>query len=727
MKREFLKSLLISAAIATGASGALALELQDYCDVKYNQPKGIKEMTPLKDGESFAAISDDGNSIEVYSYKTGEKISNLFSLSGIKGEVKIEGFDGYSLSANEKKILLWNNVKMIYRYSFTADYYVYDILRSTLAKVSEEGGERGAVISHDGRMVAYVRDNNIQIANLDYKTTHAVTKDGKVNEVIYGVPDWSYEEEFGVLNTMRWSADDNVLAYMRFDERDVPVYSFDNYKPFSASDPLGDRYPESYSYKYPLAGYPVSKVEVYAYNLDNRVSKKMDLQIGESYVPSLEFDGKGENLMAMILNRDQNNLQLLKVNPGSTVAHPVINQHSEAWLSPSAYQMVKYYADSFVIGSEESGYRHLYEYDYSGNLRRQISKGNWNVTDYYGRDLKGNHFMQTTQNGAINRNVAMVDSKGSCSMLNPEHGTESASFSSNMNYFVRKYSSASVPPQYTICNSKGKTLKELEMNREYAAKYSSVVKPEFIKVKNDAGQEMDASIIKPANFRDGLKYPVMFYQYNGPDSQLVLNSWSMNGSFYIASKGYVVASIDGRGTGNRDRAWSTCVYKNLGDLEVKDQIAGAKEIGKLPYVNSDKMACFGWSFGGYMTLMEAAAENCPFKAGAAMASVTDWRLYDAPYTERYMLTPQQNETGYNASSALLKSENVKIPLLIMSGSSDDNVHYYNTLKYTSKLNQENKSFDMMIFTGMEHSLRTGNARNRLYSKLLDFLDTNLNK
>lgn len=714
------------AGLSVMAANAAVLTVEDYCDPKITAPASVKEMRPLAGGLTFAAVSDDGRSVEAFSYKTGEKVSTLFSLDGVKGDVKIDSFDGYEVSDNGKKILLWTNSRKIYRHSFTADYYVYDVLRSTLAPVSDGGPQRGAVMSHDGRMVAYMRGNNIYISNIDYKSDRAITEDGKVNEIIYGTPDWAYEEEFGMINSMRWSADDSTLAYIRFDESRVPVYHFDEYRSYCEADPLGDMYPESYAYKYPLAGYPNSMVEVYAYNVDNRKAKKMDLPIGDGYVPSLEFDGDGTCLMVMVLNRDQNDLQLFRVNPGSTVSHLVMSEKSDAWLSPSAYQMVRYYPKSFVIGSERSGYRHLYEYDYSGNMLRQITRGNWNVTDYYGRDARrGVHYVQTTQNGAINRNVASVDAKGKVVMLNPGEGTESASFSADFAYWLRRYSNAQTPPVYSICNSSGRMVKMLEDNSEYAAKYASAPKMEFLKVRNAVGEEMDAYIIKPAGFDPSKRYPLMMYQYNGPDSQLVLNSWKMDGAYYIASEGYVVAAVDGRGTGNRDRSWSTSVYRHLGELETQDQIAGATYFASLPYVDEERTSCFGWSYGGYMTLMELAASNCPFKAGVAMAPVTDWRFYDSIYTERYMLTPQQNKSGYDSASALGKTQDVKARLLIMSGTSDDNVHFYNTLKYASKMNYEGTVFDMMALAGFEHSLRMGNARAMLYKKIVDFLNSRL--
>lgn len=720
--------LLFTASLAIGSCvyGA-TLSLNDYCDIKTASPASVKEMTPMADGESYSCISDDGSSIDVYSYKTGKKTKTLFSVESILGDLKISDFDGYVLSENERYILLWNDVEKIYRNTFRAQYYVYDIGRKTLKSVSDKGAQQGALFSHDGRMVAYQRDNNIFISNLDYGTDIAVTADGKRNEIIYGTPDWGYEEEFGVLNTMRWSSDNNTLAFIRFDEKNVPAYSFDNYRSYCDDDPLGDPYPESYTYKYPLAGYPNSIVSVHSYDLNTKTIKKMDLPIEPTdYVPSMEFDGAGNDLMVMILNRDQNHLELYKVNPGSTVAHRVLEQRSKAWLSPAAYQMVEYSKDSFVIGSEESGYRHLYQYDYSGRLIRQITKGDFNVTRYYGCNVaKGTYYVQTTSLGATSRTVAAADTKGNIKLLHGQKGTENAWFSRNFSYYLRSWSNSVTPPVYEIYSISGKKIQTVEDNSSYAAKYSSAPKMEFTTVPNASGEMMNAYIIKPDGFDPSKKYPLVMYQYNGPDSQEVLDKWRMEGIFYIASRGYVVAAVDGRGTGNRSREWANAVYCHLGRYETADQIAGAKELARLPYIDPSKMACFGWSYGGYMTLMELSDDSNPFKCGVAMAPVTDWRFYDSIYTERYMLTPQQNKTGYDEASALDRTESMKRRLLIMSGTSDDNVHYYNTLKYTSKLNFEGTLFDMMSFTGFEHSLRMCNARARLFNKVVDFLDTNL--
>lgn len=702
------------------------LSIADYCDIKLATPASIKELTPLADGESFASISDNGQAIEVFSYKSGKKTGELFNLSTVKGDLKITDFEGFKISANGKKILLWNNSEKIYRYSFRAEYYVYDTFRSTLARVSDKGPQRGAILSHDGRYVAYERDNNIWISNLDYKTDYAITTDGEKGKIINGIPDWGYEEEFDMQVAMCWNSDDTVLAFLKFNESEVPEYRFDLYRGYCNDDPLGDLYPETYGYKYMLPGFKNSEVSVHAYNLDNKTTKKMDIPMKEDdYIPSFAFGNGGNRLMVMVLNRDQNLLSLYNVNPASTVSKVMLTEESTTWISPMVYMETRYNENDFIFCSERSGYKHLYIYDYNGNLKRTLTQGNYNVTKYYGCDRRGIHYLQATTLGAPYRSVISVDIKGAVKNLTGNTGTSSAAFSGNMNYFVKTFSSALVPTQYTICNSSGVQLSELEMNRGYAEKYKSAPKMEFMTVKNAVGEEMNAYMIKPLNFDPNKKYPLLMYQYNGPDSQEVLDKWRMEGIFYLASIGYVVACVDGRGTGNRNNDWTKCVYLNLGDLETQDQLAGISYFSSLPYIDEKRVGCFGWSYGGYMSLMEAGAKNSPLKASVAMAPVSDWRFYDGIYTERFMRTPVTNLKGYESSSALNTTSNVKAKMLVISGSDDDNVHLYNTLKYTSKLSSEGKICDMMVYAGFEHSLRMCDARVQLFKKIADFLETNL--
>lgn len=726
MKKEGF--LLAAIAGLSLSASATSLDAADYCDVTRNAPASVREMRPLADGKTYAMVSDDGRRIDIFSYLSGKKTGTLFDLDAVKGDVKIDSFDGYEVSDNGRKILLWNDRKGIWRYSFTAEYYVFDTMRSTMQRVSTKGAQRGATMSHDGLRVAYVRDNNVFISNLDYRTDIAVTTDGEINKITYGAPDWAYEEEFGVQCTLCWSGDDQTLAFVKWNESQVPEYSFDDYRSFCDSDPLGDPYPESFSYKYPLAGYNNSVVSVLAYDLNSRLTKEMDLKLDvNDYVPDIRFDGKGERLMVMRINRDQNDLRIFSVNPASTVATQVYAEQSDTWLSPDVYKMTTYADNSMIIASQKSGWTHLYEYSYSGKLLRQITRGDFNVTEYYGKNALGTHFMQTTKLGAVNRNVASVDAKGIMKLLHETPGWESCRFSADFSFYVRTWSDLNTPPQYTVWTSAGKKTADIELNQSYASRFASAPKFELTTVKNAVGEDMDAMIMKPAGFDASRKYSLLMYQYNGPESQQVTNRWHLDGLNFIAQSGYVVAIVDGRGTGGRSAEWCKCVYMHLGRYETEDQIAGARNLAALPYIDASRMSLFGWSYGGYMTLMEMTAEDTPFKCGVAMAAVADWRWYDSIYTERFMRTPAQNEAGYNEASAMGRSHRLKGRLLIMSGSSDDNVHFYNTLKFTSKLSYEGHLFDMMVFTGMDHSLRTCNARTLLYRKVVDFLDTNLKK
>lgn len=724
--RHIYPILLLAAPVAAQASGALTAA--DYCDIRLNAPKSIKEMTPMPDGETYLCVGEEGKTIDAYSYRTGKKTSTVFDVATVKGEVKISEFEGFEVSDNGKYLLLYNDSEGIYRYSFRAEYYVFDIMRGTMKRVSTGGKQRAATLSHDGTRVAFQRDNNIYLVNLDYGTELQVTKDGALNSLINGTPDWAYEEEFGILNTMRFSPDDLLLAFMTSDESQVPLYNFDIYSGYCNPQPQYEMRPGEFSYKYPLPGENNSVVSVKVFNIDTRITKTMDIPMAATdYVPSIEFGGTSDRLMVMVLNRDQNDLKLYNVNPGSTVARLVLSETSGAWLSPSAYRMVDYGADSFVIGSDRSGWRHLYQYDYSGNLRRPLTSGDFYVTDYYGADAAGNYYVQCTKEGASERNVARISAKGGAlTLLHPGKGWESASFSKGMKYYVRTYSDAVTPPQYTLWSSTAK-IADLELNADYASRYASAPRKEFLKVKNALGEDMDAYVIKPANFDASRRYPLVMTQYNGPESQEVKNRWTIDGMTYLASEGYVVACVDGRGTGFRGRAWSDVVYKQLGRYETEDQIAGAKYFASLPYVDASRTGCFGWSYGGYMSLLELSADNSPFACGVAMAPVTDWRFYDSIYTERYMLTPQQNSEGYEVASTLSKTGGLNARLLIMSGTSDDNVHFFNTLKYTSKLTSEGKIFDMMAWTGFDHSLRMCNARTQLYRKVLDFFNTNMQR
>lgn len=721
------KTIMATALCSATILSAQALEMQDFV-LSQSRPHSIGEVRPAVDGKCYFQLSADGQKIDKCSYKTDETVGTVLDLSATRGE-KLDQVDGYTMSADESKILLWTNVEPIYRHSFKADYYVYDVRHNKITKLSDAGGEEIATMSPDGRMVAYVKDNNIYINKLDYGTQVAVTTDGKKNEVINGVPDWVYQEEFGILNSLTWSTDNLTLAFIRWDEKDVPMYSMTLYGGYCNPNDNYALYPGSYDYKYPVAGEKNSVVSVVAYDVDNRTLKTMPLPItAEDYVPHIAFSPDPTKLMVSTLNRTQNDFSIYSVNPRTTISRQVYNEKSTTWVDSELANQVQYYDGFFVIPSDKSGNTHLYQYSLNGALMKQLTAGDYNVTDFYGYNATSKQFYFQATNGELNRVVASVDAAGHVKHLSPETGTSTATaFSSDFNYYIRNYSDASTPNQYAVYStSANKCVRNLEQNEEYTQKYTShdVPKREFFTMTND-GVTLNGYIIKPTNFQQGKRYPVIMSQYSGPGSQQVLNKWKLDWEEYFASQGYVVVCVDGRGTGGRGKAFEAIVYQNLGKYETIDQLAAARYMASQPYVDKDRIGIWGWSYGGYEALMAMSQPASIYAAGVAIAPVTSWRFYDTIYAERYMRTPKENAAGYKASAPLEAAEQQKGKLLVMFGSADDNVHIINEMQYVAKLTSLNKLVDMMVYPNMNHSINGCDVRLPLYRRVLKFFDDNL--
>lgn len=693
------------------------------------KPKSPGKWTPSNDGISYYQMFD-GNKINKIDYKTGKIIETVFDASTARN-CNVKKFEGFYMSDDEKKILLYTNSQPIYRRSFKADYYTIEIKRNLLKPLSIKGPVQAAKFSHDARMVAFVYENNIYLKKLDFDSEVQVTKDGATSQIINGVPDWVYEEEFAMTSSMTFSPDDTILSFLRWDESEVGEYSLPLYEGVCPAMPQYSKYPGTFTYKYPVAGTANSKVTVHSYDVDTRKTKVMQLPDDTYYIPNIQFGNSSERLMVTTLNRDQNDLRIFAVNPRSTVAKQVFHETSDTWIDINSFtDNLKYYNDFFVVLSSRSGYSHLYKYSNSGNLLLQITKGDWEVTKFYGYSaLNNSYFYQSTADGPINRVVStiMYNAKnvGKTSNLSLKEGWNDASFSSNFNYMLLSYSSATQPTQYTL-HSRGGKVRDIELNKEYSSLFTenSVPKKEFFTCKVD-GNTLNGYMIKPVNFDSSKKYPVIMSQYSGPGSQSVKNSWSLDWENYAASEGFIVACVDGRGTGGRGKNWESCVYMNLGHFESIDQVGAAKYLSSLPYVDGTKIGIYGWSYGGYETIMAMSQKNSAFAAGVAIAPVTDWRFYDTIYAERYMRTPQQNETGYASSSAINLASNLKGRLLIMAGTLDDNVHISNTLQYTAELTANNKICDMMVFTNKNHSIYGCNTRYVVYLKVLDFFKLHL--
>lgn len=720
-----ISKILAGAFIATATTfGASALELSDF--VLSYRPYGIAATQKALNGEYYYQKSTDGSKIFRIAYKNEANETTIFNSEELKG-CKITDWDGYEMSNDETKILLHTDTKMIYRYSYIADYYVYDVKSQRITKLTDEGGEEIATLSPDNQKVAFVKNNNVYIKNLADGTVTTVTTDGEKNKIINGVPDWVYQEEFGILNSLKWSPSSNTLAFIRFDESEVPMYSMPMYEGNCHPNKDYSLYPGSYDYKYPVAGEKNSVVSVMAYDLASSRLQKMNLPITDNdYVPHIDYGTQDDRLMVSTLNRTQNDLHIYAVNPATAQATEVYAEQSTSWIDSKSANDVMYYDTFFVMPSEKSGYMHLYQYAYDGKLIKQLTSGNENVTEFYGYDKARKQFFYQRTNGPLNRMVESVDATGKVTALTDGDGTYSAKFNSNFKYYIRTFSSQRIPNQYAIYNVNGKKVRDLELNREFAEKYTAPTVPqrEFITVESD-GYKLNGYIIKPVDFDPNKKYPVIMQQYSGPGSQQVLNKWSLDWQEYFATQGFIIACVDGRGTGGREKAFQSVVYQKLGKYESIDQIAAAKYMASLPYVDAKHIGIWGWSYGGYEALMAMSTPGSDYAAGVAIAPVTSWKFYDTIYAERYMRTPQENPDGYRDGAPLENTDKLKGKLLIMWGSADDNVHVINSMQYISKLHGQGNQFDMMIYTNMNHSINGCSVRLPLYQRVLNFFKANL--
>lgn len=724
------QSIITAAAMlaAPVAMMAQAPSLSNYSEIEKYVGKEVVPARPdnmkfMEDGNFYLSLSDDGKRVVKYDTRSGKEVETIFDTSKTR-ETNLESIEGYMLSPDGSKLLVWTDKEEVYRYSYTAKFYYYE-LRSRLLKPLSTDHERqeAPVFSPDGRMVAFVADNNIFVKKLDYGTEVAVTTDGTLNKVINGVPDWSYQEEFDTTSAMVWAPDNLTLCYLKYNEAEVPAYSFALYDGYCTPTPEYALYPGEFTYKYPVAGEKLAKVSVHSYDVETRKTKEVKMPGSQTeYIPRIAYGHSPERLIVTTLNRAQTRMEMFTVNPKSTVAKSLLVEQGDAWLSSQSYQDATMEADGVVIFSERSGYRHLYKYSYTGALMRTITSGEYDVDAYYGCDAKGNCYVRSNYSGAVNRVISKIDAKGKMTALTPEQGYAAGTFAPDMAYYLLNFSTISTPPTYTICNNAGKAMRTIEENSSYAAKYASAPKAELITVPS-AGLQLNSYVIRPANASG--KVPVIMYQYSGPDSQEVLNRWTMGWANYYAMQGYAVVCVDGRGTGGRGRDFSRIVYKQLGHYESIDQVNAAKYIASQPWADSNRIGIFGWSYGGYEAIMASSTPGAPYAAAVAVAPVTDWRYYDAIYTERFMLTPNENENGYKQASCMTHIGERKCPLLIMTGTADDNVHMANTIQYVSEMQNQGTWCDLLLFPNKNHSINGCNARSLVYARMLEYFNKNM--
>jgi len=712
--------LPLFALLLHAQNGNDPIQLKDIVERKYAQ-KGVEEMRSLPDGEHYTMLSSDRKAILRYAYKTGKVIDTLFYTKTVR-ETQLDKIEGYLVSNTGYRILVWTNSESAYRRSWEADVYDYDVRRNYLKPLSNSKGKiRIPTFSPDGRMCAFVKDNNIWLKKFDYDSESQLTKDGEPGKIMNGMTDWVYEEEFAVTNLMSWSPDSKFLAFVKSDESAVPMYTFQRYD--------GKLYPGTYSYKYPKAGENNSTVGVYAYNVETKDIKKMDVPLdADGYIPDIQFTENPDQLAVMTLNRHQNQFNMYYANPKSTVARLAFRDENKWYIDPDWIAAIYFTKDNFVYVSEKDGFAHAYLYTVNGVLDRQLTSGQWDVTALYGYNpTTKTVYYQSAEESPLRRSVYKIDAKGVKTKLSTKEGTNSASFSSNFQYFVNTFSNTTIPAVVSINDEKGKQLVVLNDNSELQTRLQTLSYPqkEFFTFTNPQGITLNGWMLKPVNFDSNRKYPALMIQYSGPNSQEVLDRFGMDWEVYLASQGYVVVAVDGRGTGARGEEFRKCTYLNMGIFESDDQAAGAQYIGSLPYVDKNRIAIWGWSFGGYNVLMSMSRGNGIFKAGVAIAPVTDWRFYDSVYTERYMRTPKENESGYNASSPLKLAGNLQGKLLLIQGTADDNVHFQNSIYYMQALEEAGKQFDTQVYPDKNHSILGTNTRLHLYNRIVDFLNKNL--
>ena len=726
MRRKYTLILLFIGLFNYSTAQSQQLTLEEIWGGSF-QTEGMDVLHSMHNGQQYTVLNYDraakSTTVDKYDYETLQKVETIVSSSDLDG---INSFSSYTFNRDESKLILATEVESIFRRSKLGKYYIYDIKSEQLNLISENKIQE-PTFSPDGTKVAYVFENNIYIKDLGSNEVTQVTTDGKKNEIINGVTDWVYEEEFSFVRAFDWNESGEYLAFIRFDESEVPEFSMDVY-----GETL---YPTQHVFKYPKAGEKNSKVSLHIFNLNN--SKIQTVDLGDAYyIPRIDWTEDQDVLSVQVINRHQNDLKLFFHNVNGQT-EMVLNEKDDAYVDIT--DNLTFLADnSFIWTSEKDGYNHIYHYDKKGKLKNQITNGPWEVTNYYGYDKKTNKvFYQSVENGNINRDVYSIKLNGKGKQhLSNEEGTNSATFSADFSYFINAFSNASTPTRYTLNNSKnGKLIKEIVNNDELLKKLEAyALSPKEFSTIEVNGNALNMWMIKPADFDPNKEYPLFMTQYSGPGSQSVSNSWMAANDYWyqmLAQKGYVVVCVDGRGTGFKGAAFKKVTYKELGKYEVEDQITAAEQLGELPFVDEDKIGIWGWSYGGFMSTNCILKGNDVFSLAIAVAPVTSWRFYDTVYTERYMQTPQENASGYDDNSPLNYPELLKGDYLLVHGTADDNVHVQNTMRMASALIQANKQFDWAIYPDKNHGIYGGNTRLQLYTKMTNFIDehfgNNVNK
>ena len=698
-------------------------------------PKYITGVDPIKGTDRYASISNDGRQIIEYAFKTGNQTRVLFDIANTHGE-SIKQLDGYTLSPDGKRMLIQTNTHKIYRRSFTADYYIYTIQSKKLEKLSTGGSQQIPTWSPDGNQIAFVRDNNIFLVKLLYDNAESqITKDGKFNEIINGVPDWVYEEEFSTNRSLCFTADSRMLCWIKYDERKVKEYSLQLFMGSHPTMKANEVYPGTYTYKYPKAGEDNSIVSVWSYEIQTHKTNRLQVPLeADGYIPRIKSTNDANRIIVFTMNRHQDVLNLYAVNPRTTLSQLLIKEQGDKYVKEEAMEGIAIGQNSILLPSDRDGYMHLYLYNMNGSLIRKIGDGNYDITSIYGYDeTTGDVYYQAAGINPHDRQIFVSHKNGKTERLTDTNGWNKAVFSGDYKYFLNTWSNYNTPYVFTIRDNKGKVLSTPVDNKELKGKVKTYGfnGRETFSFTTSEGVKLDGWMVKPKDFDTNKKYPVIFFQYSGPGSQQVIDAWNAgsmgNGGafdYYLAQQGFIVACVDGRGTGGRGAAFEKCTYLRIGELESRDQVETALWLGKQSYIDKERIGIWGWSFGGFNTLMSMSEGRPVFKAGVAVAPPTNWRYYDTIYTERYMRTPKENGSGYT-TNPIQRANALHGALLICHGMADDNVQPQNTMEYTEALIQADKDFKENIYTNRNHGIYGGNTRTHLLRQISNWFSEHL--
>ena len=727
--KHIILSLLLMCSITSYAENLITLD--DVVKGTFHADKQMS-VTPLPDGEHYACLSK--GKILQYNYRNGKQTAVLFDPENTIKE-KIRGAENFILSPDGQQMLIATNIERIYRRSFTANWYIYNIRTKHLAKLSDYGPQQSPVWSPDGNQIAFVRENNIFLIKLLYDNAESqVTKDGKRNEIINGVPDWVNEEEFALSTSLCFTADGSQICWIKYDESDVTTYDMQMYKGMKPEYVQYSEYPGAYSYKYPKAGTHNAKVSAWSFDIKSKKAVQLQVPVdSDGYICRLYPTEDPLKVLYITLNRHQDKMCVYATNPRSTISKLLISEPAKKYVTEAAYTDMHVTGNNLIMLSDRNGYRHLYHYNLNGTLLRSVCPEKIDITAIYGYDARtGNIYYQAAPTPQT-RHIYVSLKNGKSMKLSTREGTNDAMFSANMSYYFNSWSDRNTPYVCTSHNSQGKQLSTLIDNKTLRDKLATYNIPnrELFSFTTSEGVKLNGYMLKPINFTQSKKYPVVMHQYSGPGSQQVIDSWRMGScgegaayDAYLCSLGYIVVAVDGRGTGCRGAEFEKCTYLNLGVIEAKDQVETAKWLANLPYVNKEAIGIWGWSFGGFCTLMAMSEGSNVFAAGVAVAPPTNWRYYDTVYTERFMRTPQENPDGYD-ESPISRAAQLYGKLLICHGTADDNVHVQNTYEYAEALVQANKDFRQVIYTNRNHSIYGSNTRRHLLRQITQHFEDNL--